>query len=414
MTPFRFAVVLAIALLSACSGDKAGPQTANAGSGVAAAADAPIPKRPGFLGAFVRADGNPPYGPFSVFSKNTAPQPYPTPGTKLFGPSGYCDAVASNGQSISSGYLMDMVRIDYLNDLNVKWTRTGPSQFYDDDSHIATGRNAYRFGDLDSVQCTLEKHHLSPILNLEAGPVQYNADPERFSPHTISTYKTPADFATWCTVIAKHEAQIFPDVHRYSEPGNEVNSNPQLFPGGDAQIAAYAEACYKALKAVDPKSFVYGFELNMDASRVPVAFVQRLYDLGCKVGTCYDGISAHLGLKYPIPPPDTPCNQNHGTYSLQCLADIRTAAHAPVHILIGETVYTVPKGVPDEQTKALAIVAAMKAFASVPYVDGVNYANVDECDLYPDGFFMGGCIVDSLGHKLPGYVALKALSTQSF
>ena len=55
---------------------------------------------------------------------------------------------------------------------------------------------------------------------------------------------------------------------------------------------------------------------------------------------------------------------------------------AGVHALIGENGYFVPGSVPDEATKAKAIVAAFRTFAANRYVDGVNYANVDECDLY--------------------------------
>jgi len=100
---------------------------------------------------------------------------------------------------------------------------------------------------------------------------------------------------------------------------------------------------------------------------------------------------------------------------MRCIADIQTAAHAPVHMIIGETVYLVPNSVPNETVKAAAIVAEMNAFAANKYVDGVNYANVDECDLYPPGnYFVGGCLVDSLGTQLPGYVALKALAQSAY
>ena len=227
----------------------------------------------------------------------------------------------------------------------------------------------------------LVRHHITPLIALEAGPVQYDAIPGQFSPKTLAQYKTAADFGRWCGVVATHERQIFTTVTRYSLPGNEVNSNPDLFPGGDAQIASYSQACYKAVKAADPNAYVYGFELNMDRNAEPVALVARLVALGCKPGTCYDGIAIHLSLRYPIPAPATPCYPKPGgDYSLQCISDIQAAAKAPIHVIVGETVYAVPGSVRDEAMKAQAVVAAFKAFARDPAVDGVNYANVDECD----------------------------------
>ena len=83
-------------------------------------------------------------------------------------------------------------------------------------------------------------------------------------------------------------------------------------------------------------------------------------------------------------------------------------------MLISESVYTVPGSVPNEATKALAIVASFKAYAANATVDGVNYANVDECALYPIGYFSGGCIVNTSGGVLPGYTALQQLAASSF
>jgi hypothetical protein len=240
--------------------------------------------------------------------------------------------------------------------------------------------------------------------------VLYNAVPGQFSPKGYPIYKTAADFGTWCGAVARHETQIFTSVKRYTLPGNEMNSNSEAFTDGEPEIAEYSKACYHAIKAVQPDSYIYGFELNMDSRRDALGFVQRLYDLGCKVGTCYDGLSIHLALHYPIPPPDAPCS----AYGIGCIAAFQAAAHAPIHFLIGETGYLVPATVPNENVKALAIVAAMNAFAANKYVDGVNYANVDECDLYPTGYFVGGCIVDSLGNRLPGFDALKALAKANF
>jgi hypothetical protein len=99
---------------------------------------------------------------------------------------------------------------------------------------------------------------------------------------------------------------------------------------------------------------------------------------------------------------------------MQCAEDIRAAAQAPIHLIVGETGYPVPGAVPDEATKAKATVAEFETFARAPYVDGASYANIDECDLYPSGYFVGTCLVDSLGTKLPAFGALQALAKAEY
>ena len=128
MNRFLAAALIAIAL-PAC-----GSSAASTSSNV------PVPdvKRPGFLGAFFRPQDHPPFGVFSVYSKQTAPLPYPQPSTVLFGPQGYCDRVAANGVSISSGYQVDAAKLADIVELGVRWTRTPPSQFFDDRSHFDT------------------------------------------------------------------------------------------------------------------------------------------------------------------------------------------------------------------------------------------------------------------------------------
>jgi hypothetical protein len=408
--------LLAALLAAACVGCAS---TGNANAPISATADAqgsptaPIVRR-GFLGAFFRPVGPPPFGVFSVYSKNTAPEPYPHERTVLFGSGGYCDVVAANGVSISSGNRVDDAKVKNLTDLGVKWTRTPVSADYDDQSHIF-GAGKYSFADFDSAQCALLRHHILPIVNLEDGPVHYNAVEGGYAPKEVPGYKTAADFGTWCGAVGAHERKTF-GITRYSLPGNEVNSDPKTYPGGDAQIAAYSIACYHALKAAVPNAFVYGFELNMEGKLDAPGFVQRMYALGCKRGTCYDAISMHLYTRYPIAPASTPCYPNPGgDYSLQCVADVRKATHVPqIHILIGETAFLVPATVPDEGTKARAVVDLMQRFAADPLIDGVNYANVDECDLYPTGFFVGGCLVDSIGTKLPAFTALQKLARDAY
>jgi hypothetical protein len=396
--------LLATVVLAACSSGAATPDPP---------AVAPL-VRHGFLGAFFRPVGVIPYGVFSVYSKQRAPEPYPSPRTTLFGKAGYCDAVAPNGVSISSGYQVDAAKLANAVNLGVSWTRSPISSDNDDQSQ-SLGARSYLFGDADSAQCALIRAKIEPIVGLEAGPVHYNSAPGVFSPKELPGYKTAADFGAWCSAVALHERKTFPSVHRFSVPGNEVNSAPEMFPGGDAQIAAYTQACYHALKVQEPNSTIYGFELNMDRKLDPAGFVQRMYDLGCKAGTCYDAISLHLFMRYPLPAPGAACTGLGAQYSMQCVADVQKATHAAsMHILIGEFAFTVPGSVPDEATKATAVVGAMKQFAQLPLVDGVNYANVDECDLYPSGFFSGGCLVDSVGNKLPAYTALQALADKYY
>jgi len=365
------------------------------------------------VGAFFRPEGAPPFGIFSPQSSQIAPLPYPTPGAVLLGNTGYCDKISANGASIDGSFMVDTTKLNDVIFLGARWTRMPAPQFNIDLSHVF-GAGNYAFGSLDAAQCiSLVYHNLRPIINLEAGPVQYNARPGTFSPTSYPTYQTAADFGQWCGVVATHERSIFPSVSQFSLPGNEVNSNPQLFPGGETQIAAYSKACYAAVKAANPAAFVYGFELNMDGGLNAPAFVSRMAALGCKVGTCYDGIAIHLSLRYPIPPATTPCYPNPGgDYSMQCVTDIETAARAPIHVLISETVYPVPASVPDEQTKATAVVAEFTAYAANPTIDGVLYADVDECASYPSGYFFDGCLINTSGTQLPAFNALQWLATE--
>jgi hypothetical protein len=153
---------------------------------------------------------------------------------------------------------------------------------------------------------------------------------------------------------------------------------------------------------------VHGFELNMDGSLNVPGFVQQMAALGCRVGMCYDGIAMHLALRYPILPSTTPCYPKvGGDYSMQCITAVEVAAQASIHVLISETVYPVPGSVPDEQTKAQAVVAEMAAFGKDPTVDGALYANVDECALYPSGFFVDECLIDTSGNRLPAFETLQ-------
>lgn len=71
-----------------------------------------VTKRSGFIGAFFRAEGSPPYGIFLPQSTEVAPEPYPTAGPNLLGNSGYCDAKSANGASIDSSFLIDSTKLE--------------------------------------------------------------------------------------------------------------------------------------------------------------------------------------------------------------------------------------------------------------------------------------------------------------
>jgi hypothetical protein len=374
-----------------------------------------VTNRPQFVGAFFRPEGPPPFGIFSSQASNVAPVPYPTPGAVLTGPAGYCDKIAANRTSIDKSYAIDSTKLSDLIYLGARWSRMPSSQYFIDNSHVF-GAGSYAWGTLDAAQCVSYIYHgIKPIIGIEAGPVNYNAVPGSFSPTQMPTYETAGDFAQWCGAVAAHEKAAFPTVTEYSIPGNEVNSDPATFPGGVTQIATYTKACYSAIKAVNPGAFIYGLELNTTANLNPAGFVRQLVALGCGVGTCYDGIAMHLDLLYPVPPSSAPCFPNPGgSYSMQCVTDIEKAAGGNVHALISETEYTVPGNVPDEQTKASATVAEFTAFAANPTIDGVLYANVDECGLYPSGYFFDGCLMSTAGVDLPAWSALQWLAGSHF
>jgi hypothetical protein len=434
------ALVLGMSAFAGCGGGGGNAQTSApaaavlpvAGATTPAAGPAPAPlvspvvksspviapsgiRRAGFLGAFFRPEGPPPFGIFLAGSNSVAPNPYPTPGGTLQGPGGYCGQVAANGVSIETGNPVDPTKLADITGLGVRWTRMPAPQFVDDLTHVF-GPGQFAWGNFDAAQCvTLADHGIRPVVNLEAGPVQYSATIGQLPPQSVPLYQTPSDFGQWCGAVAAHERSTFPSVTQFSLPGNEVNTNPQLFPGGQAQIASYSEACYAAVKAAYPSAYVYGFELNVDGQVNAPGFVRQMAALGCGVGTCYDGIAMHLSLRYPVPPASTPCYPNPGgDYSLQCVADIQSAAGAPVHVLISESVYAIPENVPDEATKALAVVADMTALAGLSSVDGVAYADVDECPLYVGTAFQNGCLINASGQQLPAYGALEALATADF
>jgi hypothetical protein len=186
-------IVTAIAAPVAGSTATAAPNV-NANGGVG------VTSRATFLGAFFRSEGPPPFGVFSASATDVVPSPYPSPGRP-----NYCNAVAANGVSIVTGYPVDPVKLSDIVSLGVKWTRTSPTNLYDDGSHLF-GAGHYTFADFDSAQCSLEQHGITPVIAISAGPVEYNTVPGTLSPQAQPIYETASDFGQWCTVVAKHES----------------------------------------------------------------------------------------------------------------------------------------------------------------------------------------------------------------
>ena len=392
---------------------------ANSGErGILSITSTPAPlvftKRSHFVGAFFRPEGPPPDGIFEPASPGVKPDPYPTPGSIMSGPNGYCDRVAPNGFSINTSWVVDPQRLADIQNLGVGWVRMGAPQMGDDFSHIF-GPGNYTWTDLDAAQCmTLVAHKIKPVIGLTTGPVMYNVTPNVFSPAGVAQYKTAADFGTWCGAVAAHERAVF-GMTKFSSPGNEINTNENQFPGGEAQIAAYSKACYAAIHAASPSATVYGFELNMDGLANAPAFITRMAALGCGPGTCYDAIAMHLSIRYPLPPPGTPCYpKTGGNYVVSCVNDIQAAAGAKVHVLISESEFPIPGAVPDEATKALAIASEFAAVSPYSSIDGMSYSNVDDCALYPTGFWSDACLIDTSGDILPGYTALQTIAKTYF
>ena len=366
-----------------------------------------------FLGAFFRDSGSPPYGVFVPASTHLTPKPYPTAGAVMTGPNGYCDQVAANGVSISGSYLVDPAKLTHAVNLGVGWVRMSAPQQNDDKSHIF-GAGTYDFTDFDSAQCaSYVKHGMRPVVGLDTGPVEYNKT-STFSPESASMYRSAADYATWCSSVTKHEQTVF-KLGKFSLPGNEVNTNEQLWPGGEAQIAQYSKACYHAIKTANPSATVYGFELNMDGNVNAPAFVKRMVALGCKPGTCYDAIAMHMSLRYPVLNSQAPCYPaKGGDYSVACLTAVQTAAGAKIHLLISESVYPVSSAEPTEEMKAQAVSYDFAMLSHYSSVDGVSYANVDECAFYPTGTWSGGCLIDVDDNVLPAYKTLQSIAATSF
>jgi hypothetical protein len=373
------------------------------------------PVRPvtNFGGAFARPNGG---GgpPFSMFSggTTTAPSPYPSPQpTNLFGSTGYCDHVATNGYALSTGFPLNYVKMLDLVQLGVQWTRTTEGPFFDDSTHNGGG---YHWGDLDALICGEIRNNILPTIDLQAGPVEYSGTQN-------ALYKSPADFGTFAGALAAHLNAAFPTVMRWTIPINEPNTlnsgttypdwvctlatNPTTC-NGPAGIAAYMKAGYQAIKAVNSNYIVYGPQLNMDQSALPVGFMQSLMGAGCRVGVCYDGIDLHAAPNVNDPhanydASDPGYQQGDGTSSASIDA-LDRALHTFgevgfIHYLVGET------GIFPTTISSNSMIGTLGGAAYQwsnwlnyleqphPYfIDGAMVANVDEDCEFVGGVFANG------------------------
>lgn len=178
----------------------------------------------------------------------------------------------------------------------------------------------------------------------------------------------------------------------------------------EANFAAYASQCYTAIKAADPDAVIYGIEANMDPSLNPNAtqfITDERTNFSCGPGTCYDGISIHLTLTYPFASPNPGSCYNGGATVSSCVSAVETAAGSTVPIMLGEFVQTYPGQVPNEQTKDTSIIEQLQLFTADPRIKYISYANVDECGLYPSGYFMNGCLIDTSNVRLPSWYATR-------
>jgi hypothetical protein len=170
-------------------------------------------------GAFCRAGGFSPYA-MGTPTGATSPSPYPSwngnLNTYLYGPDGA-------GNSIDSANPIDPQKLKNLVDTGAQWCRNEDAPYEFDETHIFN-TPTYSWGFLDSVLGELKNVGITPVVGTEIGGVLYNDSIGGFTIVEHNRYDNPADFATFCGVLANHVSTIFGD-HRYSIPGNEINGD---------------------------------------------------------------------------------------------------------------------------------------------------------------------------------------------
>lgn len=199
-------------------------------------------------------------------------------------------------------------------------------------------------------------------------------------------------------------------------PGNAAATTSTVTVQGlESDLAAYMKPCYQAIKAADPLAFVYGWEINESPNLVtPAQFItDEKNTYSCGPGTCYDGLSVHIFPGFPLPAIGGGCSADTGGnvngVGYDCINDLVTASGlSTIKMMVGETAVLVPGSAPNEATAATDLTLMLNYFASNPNVDHINYANVDECSLYPSGFFFDGCLITTSNVKQLRWQSAKA------
>lgn len=189
-------------------------------------------------GAFYRCCLVAPNGAGSSVAGTSEPSPYPSytgvPGNPA-SVNTYCYGPDASGNSIDSAQPNDKTKLANLLDLRTSWVRldTAPTDIDLDNLFPPSLRNWNSQGvpgGLDAMLCELKLHNVQPVIGIELGGIQYNDSlgcPQScgaFNNVGHNRFDTPAQFATYCSIMAAHVGGIFDD-HLYSIPGNEVNGS---------------------------------------------------------------------------------------------------------------------------------------------------------------------------------------------
>lgn len=317
----------------------------------------------------------------------------------------------------SSGNTLSTTKTQNILDIGAKWTRSPVSSYFVDQTRTGFG---YVWGQPDVWFAWAKAHNIEGIPGIENGTLQ------TASGDLNTGYESATAFGTFCSALATHAAPLWfsnSTRHNYSIPGNEINASTTLW-GSESKIASYMQSCYAAIKKADPVAFIWGLEATADAGANfrATPLVADLRALGCGPGTCYDGLSEHLILSASsntvsnptLPSPTAICSATTpgNYYSLQCLTDLENASgNANLPLMVGETgdTWGGPGTVMDAATKAYFEPLSLHALASHANVQYILHDNLDECALYPSGYFMNGCLVDLNNAHVPAWDAVSAV-----
>ena len=314
--------------------------------------------------------------------------------------------------------VVDMQKGQDLLDLGVQMTRTNLSTLLDDSTGFGGG---YQFTADDPLLYWLFQHSIVPLIEIDAGAKLYGT----LSQHSQEPLmRNPTEFGNFCAAAASHLHATYPQLGvtvpaYFSMPANELNNsgnwdasrsdNPSLYSEAAGGPALYMHSCYGAIKQVFPTAKVYVGELSTNVAGAPNAMpneLSRWYANGCRIGTCFDGVSLHIS---PIGDPSkhfTRCYEPNDGWTFACVNEmqaISTQNGDPlIHALITETdlssIRNANISAGDEPGQAWWESETLSAAAQNPYIDGVFWANVDEDALYPSGSqFYGASLIDTSG-----------------